>query len=78
MPNAIDIVRRLADNVYTTPYDKTRDTALLALIIAAGELGEEEELPDGTLALPPREMLKVALGILEDAAEAAAEEDSTT
>ena len=63
MPTALEIVRRLADNVYTSPYDKTMDTALLAAIIAFDGAPSE-----AVLALPPREILKASLAALELAA----------
>ena len=51
-----DIVARLAYNVYTSPEDKTKDAATLALYIAYNG-----EVPQTSLAQPPREMLIEAL-----------------
>ena len=73
MPNAIDIIRRLADNVYTSPYDKTMDTALLAAIVAF-----EGEPSEAVLAMPPREILKASLAALEEAAAETEVDDDDT
>lgn len=70
MPNATDVIRRLADNVYTSPYDETMDAALLAAIIAFDGAPSE-----AVLAMPPREILNASLAALEAAAETGNEVD---
>ena len=57
-------IRRLMTNVYTSPDDKTRDAAILALWIAY-----EGDIPSTSLAGDPRKMLMDALAVLDTPSE---------